>query len=98
MTKRTRLQSLGRAELEVLVQKTIKNQERNQQTSARVRQAKKDAGLPQVSIWIPRGAGAIERLWKFADLPPIRPSFITRVLGVDIGLYRVGQARRARSP
>lgn len=32
------------------------------------------------------------------DLPPGRPSFITRVLGVDSGRFRVGQARRARSP
>ena len=32
------------------------------------------------------------------DLPPGRPSFITRVLGVDIGWFRVWQARRARSP
>ncbi|PTV93254.1 putative transposase, partial [Rhodobacter aestuarii] len=31
------------------------------------------------------------------DLPPGRPSVITRVLGVDSGLFRVGQARRARS-
>jgi hypothetical protein len=32
------------------------------------------------------------------DLPPGRPSFITRVLGVDSCRFRVGQARRARSP
>lgn len=32
------------------------------------------------------------------DLPPGRPSVITRVLGVDSGRFRVGQARRARSP
>ena len=32
------------------------------------------------------------------DLPPGRPSFIARVLGVDIGRFRVGQARRARTP
>ena len=32
------------------------------------------------------------------DLPPSRPSFITRVLGVDSGRFRVGQARRARRP
>lgn len=32
------------------------------------------------------------------DLPPGRLSFITRVLGVDSGRFRVGQARRARSP
>ena len=31
------------------------------------------------------------------DLPPGHPSFITRVLGVDSGRFRVGQARRARS-
>ena len=30
--------------------------------------------------------------------PPGRPSFITRVLGFDSGRFRVGQARRARSP
>ena len=35
---------------------------------------------------------------KPCDLPPGRPSFITRVLGVDSGRFRVGQARRARSP
>ena len=33
-----------------------------------------------------------------SDLPPGRPSGITRVLGVDNGWLRVGQARRARSP
>ena len=32
------------------------------------------------------------------DLPPGRPSVITRVLGVDSGRFGVGQARRARSP
>ena len=32
-----------------------------------------------------------------ADLPPGRPSFITRVFGVDSGRFRVGQARRAGS-
>jgi hypothetical protein len=31
-----------------------------------------------------------------SDLPPGRPSVITRVLGVDNGWLRVGQARRAR--
>ena len=31
------------------------------------------------------------------DLPPGRPSFITRVLGVDSGRFRMWQARRARS-
>lgn len=67
MTKRTRLQSLGRAELEALAQKAITNQERSRQASARVRQAKKDAGLQQISIWIPRGAGGIEKIRKFAD-------------------------------
>ncbi len=30
------------------------------------------------------------------DLPPGRPSFITRVLGFDSGRFRVWQARRAR--
>ena len=30
--------------------------------------------------------------------PPGRPSFITRVLGVDSGRFRVWQARRVRSP
>ncbi len=33
-----------------------------------------------------------------ADLPPGRPSFIMRVLGVDNRRFGVGQARRARSP
>lgn len=32
------------------------------------------------------------------DLPPGRPSFITRVLWFDSCRFRVGQARRARSP
>ena len=32
------------------------------------------------------------------DLPPGRPSFITRVLGVDSCHFGLGQARRARSP
>ena len=32
-----------------------------------------------------------------SGLPPGRPSVITRVLGVDNGWLRVGQARRARS-
>ena len=41
--------------------------------------------------------GFVERAIA-ADLPPGRPSFITRVLGVDSGRFRVGQARRARSP
>ncbi|CAN1532047.1 hypothetical protein MCELHM10_01430 [Paracoccaceae bacterium] len=31
-----------------------------------------------------------------SDLPPGRPSFITRVLGFDSGRFRVWQARRAR--
>src|SRR6056297_1900343 len=33
-----------------------------------------------------------------ADLPPGRPSFITRVLGVDSCRLGLGQARLARSP
>ena len=37
------------------------------------------------------GTGAM-----LCDLPPGRPSFITRVLGVDSGGFRVWQARRAR--
>ena len=32
------------------------------------------------------------------DLPPGRPSFITRVLGFDSRRFGLGQARRARSP
>ena len=35
---------------------------------------------------------------KVVDLPPGRPSFITRVLGVDNCCFGLGQARRARSP
>ena len=35
---------------------------------------------------------------KSFDLPPGRPSFITRVLGFDSCRFRLGQARRARSP
>ena len=34
----------------------------------------------------------------WGDLPPGRPSFITRVLGVDSCRFGLGQARRARSP
>lgn len=33
-----------------------------------------------------------------ADLPAVRPLFIMIVLEVDIGRYRVGQVRKARSP
>ena len=40
----------------------------------------------------------LDRIEGLGDLPPGRPSFITRVLGVDSGRFRVGQARRARRP
>ena len=40
---------------------------------------------------------AADRL-KMPDLPPGRPSFITRVLGFDSGRFQVWQARRARCP
>ena len=35
---------------------------------------------------------------RFTDLPPGRPSFMTRVWFVDSRRFRVGQARRVRSP
>ena len=40
---------------------------------------------------------AVWTITREGDLPPGRPLFITRVLGVDCGRFRVGQARRARS-
>jgi nucleoside-diphosphate-sugar epimerase len=47
------------------------------------------------------GAHACKALAKAGftpvDLPPGRPSLITRVRGVDSGRFRVGQALRARS-
>lgn len=67
MTKQTRLQSLGRSELEALAEKALTNQERNRQASAKVRQAKKEAGLQQISVWVPKGSPAIEKIKKFAD-------------------------------
>lgn len=67
MKKGTLLQQLGRPELEALAGKAITNQERNRQASARVRQAKKDAGLQQLSIWIPKGSPGIDRIKRFAE-------------------------------
>lgn len=67
MTKQTRLQQLGRSELEALAEKALTIQERNRQASAKVRQAKKHAGLQQISIWVPRGSPSIEKIRKFAD-------------------------------
>ncbi len=51
--------------------------------------------------WIWRGTLVDPAWWNAvwntgADLPPGRPSFITRVLGVDSGRFRVGQARWVR--
>jgi hypothetical protein len=45
-----------------------------------------------------RGLAGKRSAVMLADLPPGRPSVITRVLGFDTGRFRVGQARRARSP
>lgn len=67
MKKRTLLEQLGRAELEALAGKALTNQERARQASARVRQAKKDAGLQQVSVWVPKGSPAIDKIKRFAD-------------------------------
>ena len=67
MKKGTLLEQLGRPELEALAEKALTNQERNRQASARVRQAKKDAGLQQVSVWVPKGSSGIDRIKKFAD-------------------------------
>jgi outer membrane protein TolC len=67
MKKRTLLEQLGRPELEALAGKALTNQERARQASARIRQAKKDAGLQQVSIWVPKGSAGIDRIKRFAD-------------------------------
>ncbi len=67
MAKQTRLQSLGRSELETLAKKALTNQERNRQASSKGRQAKKAAGLQQISVWVPKGSTAIEKIRKFAD-------------------------------
>lgn len=67
MTQKTRLKQLGRAELESLAAKAITNQERSRQASAKIRQAKKAAGLKQISIWLPAGSPAIEKIKKYAD-------------------------------
>ena len=67
MNEKTRLQKLGRSELEALAKKALTNQERNRQASAKVRQAKKAAGLQQISVWVPRGSPGIEKIRKFAD-------------------------------
>ncbi|WP_375263766.1 hypothetical protein [Palleronia sp.] len=67
MNEKTRLQKLGRSELEALAEKALTNQERNRQASAKVRQAKKAAGLQQISVWVPRGSPSIEKIRKFAD-------------------------------
>jgi len=55
-----------------------------------------------------RGIALGRKAWLFAgsprggdragDLPPGRPSFITRVLGFDRRQFQVWQARRARCP
>jgi len=67
MKKRTLLQQLGRSELEALAGKTLTTRERARQASARVRQAKKDAGLQHVSVWVPKGSPGIEKIKRFAD-------------------------------
>ena len=67
MKKRTLIQTLGRSDLEALAGKALTDQERNRQASARVRQAKKDAGLQQLSVWVPRGSPGIDQIKRFAD-------------------------------
>lgn len=67
MKKGTRLEKLGRPELEALAGKALTNQERARQASARVRQAKKDAGLQQLSVWVPKGSPGIEQIKKYAE-------------------------------
>lgn len=67
MKKRTLLQTLGRSDLEALAGKALTDQERNRQASARARQAKKDAGLQQVAVWVPKGSPGIDRIKRFAD-------------------------------
>jgi hypothetical protein len=67
MKKRTRLEQLGRPELEALAGKALTNQERARQASARVRQAKKDAGLQQLSVWVPKGSPGIDQIKRFAE-------------------------------
>lgn len=67
MKKRTLLQTLGRSDLEALAGKALTDQERNRQASARARQAKKDAGLQQVSVWVPKWSPGIDRIKRFAD-------------------------------
>lgn len=67
MKKGTLLEQLGRPELEALAEKALTNQERARQASARVRQAKKDAGLQQVSVWVPKGSPGIDKIKRFAD-------------------------------
>lgn len=62
--------------------------------------------LPMVWIWMQIRNIAMSALPEgrdlslsiTGDLPSARPSYITRVFGVEIGRFRVGRARRARSP
>ena len=58
------------------------------------------AGLPEAEarIWHAHPVWFLEDNPIVGDLPPGRPSFITRVLGVDSGRFRLWQARRGRSP
>ena len=67
MKEKTRLQKLGKSEIEALAEKALTNQERNRQASAKARQAKKDAGLQQISVWLPRGSKAIETFKEAAE-------------------------------
>jgi hypothetical protein len=67
MTKKTKLQQLGRAALEALAAKALTDQERNRQASAKQRQAKKQSGLQQISVWLPRGSAAIDTFKKAAE-------------------------------
>lgn len=67
MKKDTKIQKLGRSELEALAEKALTNQERNRQASAKIRQAKKEAGLQQISVWLPRGSSSVERFKEAAE-------------------------------
>lgn len=67
MAKKTRLQQLGRSDLKTLAEKALTNQERNRLAAAKVRKAKKEAGLQQIVLWLPQGSPAIEKVKKYAD-------------------------------
>ena len=51
----------------------------------------------EIPWYVENALVALKEAGVNTDLPPGRPSFITRVLGVDSGRFRVGQARLARN-